>query len=107
MIPVEIDYLAERSIPDQLGEITSQNQFVIILSYILMFAYVGIAIGFFPSFVHNRFLLGLSGIFVVIASLIIAIGITLYFDVALSMISSEVVPFLLLAIGVDNMFILV
>ncbi len=72
-----------------------------------MFAYVGIAIGFFPSFVHNRFLLGLSGIFVVIASLIIAIGITLYFDVALSMISSEVVPFLLLAIGVDNMFILV
>lgn len=72
-----------------------------------MFVYVGIAIGYFPSFVHNRFLLGLSGIAVVIASLIISIGITLFLDIPLSMISAEVVPFLLLAIGVDNMFIIV
>ena len=72
-----------------------------------MFVYVGVAIGYFPSFVHNRFLLGLSGIAVVIASLVISIGVTLFFDYPLSMISAEVVPFLLLAIGVDNMFIIV
>lgn len=80
---------------------------IVVLSYILMFVYVGVAIGYFPSFVHNRFLLAISGIFVVIASLIISIGLTLFFDMSLSMISTEVVPFLLLAIGVDNMFILV
>ena len=107
IITLKIDYLAERSIPDQLVEIGSQNMFVIILSYLLMFVYVGFALGYFPSFVHNRFLLGLSGIMVVLFSLAVAIGITLYMDIPLSLISSEVVPFLILAIGVDNMFIIV
>lgn len=107
MLKLKIDYLSERSIPDQLEQITDQNKFVILLSYVLMFIYVGLALGYFPSFVHNRFLLGLSGISVVLMSLAIAIGITLYMDIPLSLISSEVVPFLILAIGVDNMFIIV
>lgn len=42
----------------------------------------------------------------VLASLITAIGITFYVDVPLTMISAEVVPFLVLAIGVDNMFLI-
>ena len=72
-----------------------------------MFVYAGFTLGYFPSFVHNRFLLWLSGIMVVFFSLAVAIGITLYMDILLSLISSEVVPFLILAIGVDNMFIIV
>jgi Niemann-Pick C1 protein len=72
----------------------------------MMFIYVSVAIGFFPSAVNNRFLLGLSGICVVIFSLIIAIGLTFYGLVPLTMISAEVVPFLVLAIGVDNMFLI-
>lgn len=71
-----------------------------------MFVYVSISIGFFPSAVHNRFLLGLAGIFVVIFSLVTAMGITFYMKVPLTMISAEVVPFLILAIGVDNMFLI-
>ena len=107
MLKIKIDYLSERSIPDQIIATSEQNSFIVLLSYLLMFVYVGIAIGYFPSFVHNRFLLGLSGIAVVIASLVISIGVTLFLDSPLSMISAEVVPFLLLAIGVDNMFIIV
>lgn len=72
----------------------------------MMFVYVSVAIGFFPSKIHNKFLLGCAGIFVVITALISAIGITFYALVPLSMISAEVVPFLILAIGVDNMFLI-
>jgi Niemann-Pick C1 protein len=50
--------------------------------------------------------LGLAGIFVVLSALISAIGLTFYFDMKLTMISAEVVPFLILAIGVDNMFLI-
>lgn len=72
----------------------------------MMFIYVSISIGFFPSMVHNRFLLGLSGITVVIFSVMSSIGITFYAGIPLTMISAEVVPFLILAIGVDNMFLI-
>ena len=71
-----------------------------------MFLYMSVAIGFFPSAVYNRFLLGSAGILVVMFSLLSAIGISLYMGVPLTMISAEVVPFLILAIGVDNMFLI-
>jgi predicted RND superfamily exporter protein len=43
---------------------------------------------------------------VVLFSLISAIGISFYMKIPLTMISAEVVPFLILAIGVDNMFLI-
>jgi Niemann-Pick C1 protein len=103
---LKADYLAERSIPDNISEESSENAFVIVISYILMFLYVGSAIGHVPSTVHSKYALGFSGIFVVISALISAIGITFYMNIKLTMISAEVVPFLILAIGVDNMFLI-
>jgi Niemann-Pick C1 protein len=72
----------------------------------MMFIYVSLSIGFFPSLVYNRFILGFAGIIVVIFSLLAGIGLTFYFNIPLTMISAEVVPFLILAIGVDNMFLI-
>jgi Niemann-Pick C1 protein len=43
---------------------------------------------------------------VVIFSLVVSLGMTFYFDQKATMISVEVVPFLLLAIGVDNIFLI-
>jgi Niemann-Pick C1 protein len=71
-----------------------------------MFFYVGCALGHIPSPIYSKFSLGLAGIIVVISALISAIGITFYFDEKLTMISAEVVPFLILAIGVDNIFLI-
>lgn len=107
MLDLKIDYLAERAIPDELVELGAQNIGVVIISYCLMVVYVGMSIGYFPNPVHSRFVLGIAGVLVVLCSLAIAIGITLYADIPMSLISSEVVPFLVLAIGVDNMFIIV
>jgi Niemann-Pick C1 protein len=71
-----------------------------------MFFYVSTAIGFFPNPVHTKFALGATGILVVLGSLFTGIGVTFYFNQKLTMISAEVVPFLILAIGVDNMFLI-
>lgn len=105
-LPLKIDYLAERSVPDNIEEEGTQNAYIIVISYIMMFVYVSVSIGFFPSAVYNRFILGGAGILVVIFALIMSIGITFYVGVPLTMISAEVVPFLILAIGVDNMFLI-
>ena len=106
MTPIKADYLAERSLVDNIQQETNENTFVAIISYVLMFVYVGCAIGHLPSPVHSKFALGLAGIFVVISALVSAIGITFYANEKLTMISAEVVPFLILAIGVDNMFLI-
>lgn len=71
-----------------------------------MFVYIAFAIGSFPSKVHGGFLVGIFGIILVMLAVGSAIGIMSYMNVGLSMISAEVVPFLILAIGVDNMFII-
>ncbi len=105
-VPVKLDYLAERSIPDNIELETTQNTSIVVISYIMMFVYVSVSIGFFPSAVYNRFILGFSGIMVVVFSLLTSIGATFYGGVPLTMISAEVLPFLILAIGVDNMFLI-
>lgn len=79
---------------------------VIIISYIIMFLYVGVAIGKFPSWKESGFSLALQGILIVICSVVSALGISSYFNLSYTMISVEVIPFLILAIGVDNMFII-
>ena len=71
-----------------------------------MFFYVSLAIGFIPSCIHCKFGLGAVGIFVVIGSLFTGMGLTFYWNQKITMISAEVVPFLILAIGVDNMFLI-
>lgn len=91
---------------DELANETSQNMMVIIISYIIMFLYVGIAIGRFPSWKESGFSLALLGILIVISSVVSALGISSYFNIGYTMISVEVIPFLILAIGVDNMFII-
>lgn len=51
-----------------------------VFSYILMFLYVSVAIGFFPSTIYSKFALGAVGIGVVIGSLLMAMGLTFYFN---------------------------
>lgn len=86
----KVVYLSERSIPDELDNETTQNAWVVVLSYILMFIYISIALGEFPSGVFNGFLLGFGGILIVAASMVGSIGIVSYLNVGMTMISAEV-----------------
>ena len=71
-----------------------------------MFIYIGIAIGVFPSKVGSGFTLAVIGIAIVLASVFSSMGFIAYLNIGFTMISAEVIPFLILAIGVDNMFII-
>lgn len=86
---------------------------IVIISYMAMFIYIGnfnwysgIAIGQFPSKVSSGFTLSIIGILIVLASVLSSMGLISYMGIGFTMISGEVIPFLILAIGVDNMFII-
>lgn len=57
--------------------------------------------------IKTKFILGLAGVIIVIFSLIISTGLCSLMGIKATLIISEVIPFLVLAIGVDNIFILV
>ncbi len=76
------------------------------ISYLAMFFYIGVSIGEFPSKVASGFTLSIVGIVIVLASVLSSMGLISYMGIGVTMISGEVIPFLILAIGVDNMFII-
>ncbi|KAJ7638597.1 patched family-domain-containing protein [Roridomyces roridus] len=67
---------------------------------------------FFPRiprtlFIESKFVLGLFGILLVILSVSSSVGFFSFIGVKVTLIIAEVIPFLVLAVGVDNVFILV
>ena len=106
-MPIKVDYLADRSLTDNLKSESFVDMLVFLIAYILMFLYISIALGFFPNKIHNRFGLGLVGILIIAGTLVTAVGLTFYGNDVLTLITAQVSPFLILAIGADNMFMII
>lgn len=134
---MSVAYQAERSIEDELTRASKSDVTTIAISYCIMFAYIAIALGqarsfsrllvrleFFIMTVQNRLFLqlmlnlflnqvdskitlGIGGVIIVLLSVVASIGFYGYVGVPATLIIIEVIPFLVLAVGVDNIFILV
>ncbi|CAH8614458.1 unnamed protein product [Schistosoma rodhaini] len=106
-----VSYTAERSVEDEIERQSNSDISTIAISYIVMFIYVSLFLGTYRSFktilVDMRITLGLAGVLIVLASVLASIGFWSYLNLPITLIIVEVIPFLVLAIGVDNIFILV
>ena len=72
---------------------------IVVISYTAMFIYIGVTIGVFPSRVSSGFTLAIIGILIVLASVLASMGLISFLGIGFTMISGEVIPFLILAIG--------
>ncbi|KAH3757206.1 Niemann-Pick C type protein [Pelomyxa schiedti] len=99
-------YAAEVSIQDELKKEISADSYVIASSYIIMFIYVGITLGKLNP-VHSKFIIGFAGVFIIVIAIVSAFGFSSLISIPFSPISAQVVPFLVLATGIDDMFIIV
>jgi len=108
---LRIAFYSERSIEDEIERQSQSDIFTIAISYLVMFVYVAVSLGRSTNLrnflIESRIVLGLGGVLIVLASVLASIGILSFFGVRATLIIIEVIPFLVLAVGVDNIFIIV
>ncbi|KAL5968169.1 NPC intracellular cholesterol transporter 1, partial [Taenia solium] len=108
---VVVSFSAERSVEDEIERQSNADVRTVIISYLVMVVYVSLFLGSYSSCrnipVDLKVTLGLGGVLIVLASVTASIGFWSYLGVPATLIIIEVIPFLVLAIGVDNIFILV
>ena len=115
-----ISFSTERSIQDELDRESKSDISTILISYVAMFLYITLTLGkyrifdsnapnagFSSIFVDMKFTLGLVGVVIVMLSVFSSIGLLSFLGIKATLIIFEVIPFLVLAVGVDNIFILV
>lgn len=108
---MDIAFTSERSIEDELNRESKSDISTILVSYLLMFAYIAVSLGHVDecnrAMIDSKITLGMGGVIIVLASVFAGAGFFGYIGVPATLIIFEVIPFLVLAVGVDNIFILV
>ncbi|KAG8949354.1 hypothetical protein FRC03_000364 [Tulasnella sp. 419] len=128
---LDIAYSTGVSLEEELNASTNTDFKIVAASYVTMFLYVSIALGGGFSnaglwnavgnqggtwrstlnlrglFIGSKAMLGLFGICLVLVSISTSVGFFSMIGVKVTLIIAEVIPFLVLAVGVDNVFILV
>ncbi|XP_033015105.1 NPC1-like intracellular cholesterol transporter 1 [Lacerta agilis] len=106
-----VAYMAERSLEDEINRTTWEDLPVFAVSYLVIFVYIALALGEYSSWkrilVDSKVTLGFGGILVVLGAVLSSLGFYSYIGLPSSLIIIEVVPFLVLAVGADNIFIFV
>ncbi|KAI3335570.1 patched family-domain-containing protein [Ustulina deusta] len=116
---LRLSFSTEISLEQELNKSTNTDATIVVISYLVMFLYASIALGSSgmtirelirnPSiaFVQSKFTLGLVGILIVLMSITSSIGLFSWAGIKATLIIAEVIPFIVLAVGVDNIFLIV
>ncbi|XP_021903656.1 Niemann-Pick C1 protein-like [Carica papaya] len=106
-----LSFSSESSIEEELKRESTADVITIAASYLVMFAYISVTLGdscrLSTFYISSKVLLGLSGVMLVMLSVLGSVGFFSAIGVKSTLIIMEVIPFLVLAVGVDNMCILV
>jgi Niemann-Pick C1 protein len=116
---LRLSFSTEISLEQELNKSTNTDAKIVVISYIIMFFYASLALGSTTlslrsiisnpatSFVESKFTLGVVGILIVLMSISASIGLFSAAGIKVTLIIAEVIPFIVLAVGVDNIFLIV
>lgn len=116
---LRLSFSTEISLEEELNKSTNTDAKIIVISYVIMFLYASIALGSTTlslrdmirnptvSFVESKFSLGVAGIVIVLMSITASIGLFSWANLKATLIIVDVIPFIVLAVGVDNIFLIV
>lgn len=103
---IRISFNTEPSLESELNKSTNTDAKIVVISYLVMFLYASLSLGGTFNLLKTRFSLGLSGIVIVLLSVTSSAGFFSFIGVKSTLIIAEVIPFLILAVGVDNIFLI-
>ena len=99
-------YTAERSMDDSISESSSADVSLISITFTVMITFACLMLSKFSNPIKGHSLLATSGVFSTALGILAGIGVAVAFGVPfISLVG--VVPFLVVSIGIDDMFILV
>ena len=116
---LRLSFNTEISLEQELNKNTNTDAKIVVISYIVMFIYASLALGSTTvtasmvfrnpkqALVQSKFSLGVVGILIVLMSVAASVGLFSAMGVKATLIIAEVIPFLVLAVGVDNIFLIV
>ncbi|KAI9759570.1 MAG: hypothetical protein M4579_002236 [Chaenotheca gracillima] len=116
---LRLSFNTEVSLEQELNKSTNTDANIIVISYLIMFFYASLALGSTTlagrallnnpksALVQSKFTLGVIGILIVLMSVSASVGLFSGAGIKVTLIIAEVIPFLVLAVGVDNIFLIV
>lgn len=116
---LRLSYSTEASLEAEISQSSNTDAKIVVISYVVMFIYASLSLGStslslksltsHPSnaLIRSKFSLGVAGIVIVLMSVSASVGLFSAFDIKSTLIIAEVIPFLVLAVGVDNIFLIV
>ncbi|KAL4817318.1 patched family-domain-containing protein [Aspergillus spinulosporus] len=116
---LRVSFTTEASVEQELNKSSNTDAKIVVISYIIMFIYASLALGSVTmtwrslinnpanALVQSKFTLGVVGIVIVLMSVSASVGLFSAAGVKVTLIIAEVIPFLVLAVGVDNIFLIV
>ncbi|XP_041981624.1 NPC intracellular cholesterol transporter 1 homolog 1b-like [Aricia agestis] len=108
---MDVAFGTERSIEDELQRVSEAEAIPIVISYMLMFIYVIFALGNIRQcktfLIDSKIVVGTASIVVVLVAIACALGILGYAQFTITLLAVNVIPFFILSVGVDNVFLMV
>jgi len=116
---LRLSFNTERSLEEELNQSANTDAKIVAISYVVMFIYASLSLGTgtitfrsllnkpSTALVQSKFTLGVVGILIVLMSVIASVGFFSAVGIKVTLIIAEVIPFLVLAVGVDNIFLIV
>ncbi|KAL1962370.1 hypothetical protein VTN77DRAFT_9783 [Rasamsonia byssochlamydoides] len=116
---LRVSFSTESSLEEELNKSSNTDTKIVVISYVIMFIYASLALGSGAvtwkvlltnpanALVQSKFTLGIVGILIVLMSVSASVGLFSALGIKVTLIIAEVIPFLVLAVGVDNIFLIV
>ena len=102
----KVHYSSERSLDDAIAESSGSDITLVSITFTLMISFASVMLGKFLNPLTGHSLLANAGVFAVALGIVAGFGVAMWFRVPFVSIVG-VLPFLVLGIGIDDMFIMV